>query len=142
MLQKYGNFCASKYEEAVSEVRFVVFLGEILLCYKKLKSETSWQFNLSTGAQALLYEPSPDLKEMAIKSAKATGLNFCSVDIFELSNGCYKVLEINAGVTIEKFALQNERYFENQTQESLERGKKDARRWHWQTKDFSKEDSK
>ena len=67
----------------------------------------SWQHNLSKGACAQILQPSPLLKKIAVKAAEVLGLSFCSVDIFELENGSYKVLEINAGVTIEKFALQS-----------------------------------
>lgn len=67
-----------------------------------------WRHNLAFGAQPTiirakdpLYEP---LKILALRATQAIGLRFCSVDILENQRGELRVLEVNSGVSVEKFA--------------------------------------
>ena len=44
------------------------------------------------------------LSKLAIEWSKAIDINFASVDIADLWNGLYKIIEINSGIMMEKFA--------------------------------------
>lgn len=64
----------------------------------------SWKHNLSKGATAR-YEPEPDqeLTTLAMQAATALGLVLCSVDmLYDASQGQWKVLEVNSGVSLNK----------------------------------------
>lgn len=68
--------------------------------------EYNWQFNLSKGA-SLSLDVSMDIKEKLLKIVKKITdniyLGFVTVDIVELSNGEFLVLEINSGVGLKHF---------------------------------------
>ena len=65
-----------------------------------------WMHNLKNGASAEnIYdeEKKQKLFSLATKVAKVIGINFASIDIMDV-DGEFKVLEVNSGVTLEKFA--------------------------------------
>ena len=69
-----------------------------------------WMHNLKHGANAVSLkdeEKKEKLFALAEKVAKTVGINFASVDIMD-KNGELFVLEVNAGVTLEKFARTSE----------------------------------
>lgn len=92
-------------------------LGEyIKFYYVPLKGEIfklNWRHNLGQGAVAenIIDEKIIEIvTEMAKKAAFALNIRFASVDVIELEEG-FKVLEINSGVTMEKYSnTSNENY--------------------------------
>jgi glutathione synthase/RimK-type ligase-like ATP-grasp enzyme len=65
--------------------------------------EYGWQFNLSKGSR--IVEVGDKLKEFlsefAISVSKAVNLNFGSVDIIEIEDNKFMVLEANSGVMMD-----------------------------------------
>ena len=69
--------------------------------------EYNWQFNLSKGSMPFLLEEyikENEIKVMAQKIAAILDLKFASVDIIELTNGSYLLLEVNSGVMMENIS--------------------------------------
>lgn len=88
-----------KYIENDGDYRVVVLGGEVIACVKKNRAEGSVISNMSKGNEAVsidINELSSDLKDLAIKSAQAIGIEFAGVDIIEDRNTKEKfVLEVN-----------------------------------------------
>jgi len=67
-----------------------------------------WRHNLAYGAQPEVITPEnpvyASLADIAIRATQAMSLNFCTVDILQSQSGELKVLEVNSGVSVEKFA--------------------------------------
>lgn len=66
----------------------------------------NWKHNLGQGASANIVEDpalATKLSKMAQKVCKLLNIKFASIDIIE-SNGEFKILEINGGIMMEKFA--------------------------------------
>lgn len=70
--------------------------------------EYNWQFNLSKGAMPFLLdnkEKETIIKNMAIDIANKLDLNFASIDIIELQDGSFLLLEINSGVMMDNVSI-------------------------------------
>ena len=89
-----------------TEYRVIYLDGECRLIYGKKASEGNFKHNLSQGARVVEVEDEKlkeKLREIAIKASKEIGLRFASVDIIELTSGELLVIEVNSGVTINKY---------------------------------------
>ena len=67
-----------------------------------------WKHNLITGAKLALEIPPAEkatLEQLAYAATEAIGIRFCSVDIIQVADNRYKVLEINSGVLMQKMIL-------------------------------------
>lgn len=72
---------------------------------KNEQYEYNWQFNLSKGAMPFLMTDDvkeEKIKEMAKRIASILGLSFASIDIIELQDGEFLLLEVNSGVMMDK----------------------------------------
>lgn len=70
----------------------------------------SWKHNLSGGAVSrdIIPEDEPELiQAIAEKGARATGLDYCTVDIMRTGGGQLAILEVNATVAIKKYLEQH-----------------------------------
>ncbi|MBQ6841115.1 MAG: hypothetical protein IJO63_03250 [Bacilli bacterium] len=69
--------------------------------------EYNWQFNLSNGA-TMTMDIDSNVKEKVLSIAKTvtnkTNLRFASVDVIELYDGTFMILEINCGVATHHFS--------------------------------------
>lgn len=67
-----------------------------------------WRHNLAYGAQPEVIAPDhpvyASLTDIALRATQVMSLNFCTVDILQSQSGELKVLEVNSGVSVEKFA--------------------------------------
>jgi glutathione synthase/RimK-type ligase-like ATP-grasp enzyme len=73
------------------------------------KIPLNWKHNLGQGAQPEIITDAlllPQLRDLALRAAKAVNARFASVDIIH-TGGEYKVLEINSGIMMENFARLN-----------------------------------
>jgi len=107
------SLAISKYFEAEYEYRFFILDGEILLAYKKIKMG-GWKHNLTLGAKPEIFDYRSGKYELLVDLAKNAfsklNLRCASVDVLETLEG-YKVLEINNGIGMEKFAgISDENY--------------------------------
>lgn len=69
--------------------------------------EYNWQFNLSKGAMPFFIEDKEKediLKKRALEIAKILGVTFVSVDLIELYDGSFILLEVNSGVMMNNFS--------------------------------------
>lgn len=70
---------------------------QILGVMKRLRIKGDFRTNYSLGGQTETYEISPEIEEIAIEAAKATGCLWCGVDIIiDKFTGKPYVLEVNA----------------------------------------------
>jgi RimK family alpha-L-glutamate ligase len=80
------------------DIRAMV-LGDEVICSMKRVNTTDlaqpWKTNVAIGAHGESVELSSELKEIAIKSAKAVGGEFMGVDIAETTNGP-TIIEVNS----------------------------------------------
>jgi glutathione synthase/RimK-type ligase-like ATP-grasp enzyme len=102
-------WAAAPYVVVHREVRCVMLDGEILLMHEKIGPVTHDglpMFNLSHGARPrdLAPDTMPAVVELAIAAMPAIGLRFGAVDIVELADGRWQVLEINSGFALEHYA--------------------------------------
>ncbi len=73
--------------------RVFVLGGEVLAAMARYSKE--WKSNIAQGAKPRKIQPSPEAREMAIRSTLALGLDYSGVDIVEGTSGPY-VIEVNA----------------------------------------------
>jgi cyanophycin synthetase len=66
-----------------------------------------WKHNLR-GAQAVVVEPRPSMTELARRASAAMGLRICAVDVVEAAGAAPQVLEVNAGLMLERYVEQVE----------------------------------
>lgn len=110
-MERWGieAWAVSPFVEIKREVRLVLLDGEVLLAYEKQPVEINELkfFNLGKGAVALDYRVADAEIELAQKAKKALGLRLCAVDIIELMDGTWQVLEVNDGIMMENYARQS-----------------------------------
>lgn len=102
MLADYPDYRPGRLSE---RLQYVPALGEKILL--------NWKHNLGRGARARLLEDPVlcgELHALAVQAAQALGIRFASVDIVAGPAGL-AVLEINAGIMMERFARQGEREY-------------------------------
>ena len=91
--------------------------ADLDLAYVPQKGEKyliSWKHNLKTGSMPIKVKNKNlinKLSDIAKNVSETLDLNFASIDIIETVSGEFKVLEVNSGVMLEKFAsLSKENY--------------------------------
>lgn len=107
---RYDALAVCPFEIILNEHRIVMLDNEPQLFFRKeLQNQNEWRHNLRHGAVAVL-EESPevrgDLTAIARRAMQVIGGRFMTVDIIETPTG-RKVLEINGGVTLDRFAAQS-----------------------------------
>lgn len=106
---------AAPLVQSKSEIRVVILDGEVQLMYRKVPPADEPTdmpvYNLGLGAQAQVLEPLGksyvQLAKMAQQAVQAMQLRIAAVDIFQLTDGSYSILEVNASITFEHFARQS-----------------------------------
>jgi len=104
IFEVYPDAAISPFCEIKTEYRVFYVNGNCPLAYGKTPDAGNWQHNLSQGAKAFeLTAPSEQkklapLQEMARNAARAISINLATIDIVELANGEFLVMEINSGV--------------------------------------------
>lgn len=100
----------SPYYNIAREIRIVILDGEILLAYEKIKPimrDGLRMFNLGAGAEPLDIEPHEVLANIVNDAMGALNLRLASVDIAELDNGNYYIMEVNDGIMMEHYMRQS-----------------------------------
>lgn len=104
-----------KYKESASlcpfydidtEYRVICLDDNVRLIYGKKASQNGWKNNLSQGAVVIDCtdeELKHNLEDLAIKVMQKLAIRFASVDIIKLKTGELLIIEVNSGVTINKY---------------------------------------
>lgn len=98
-----------------NKIDFSTIAPDVYLQFNKIypknhKLVLNWKFNLSQGAKCIPIEDTNLYKELtpiAISAANAINIRFATVDILVDKNNNKQVLEINAGVAMDQFIIQN-----------------------------------
>ena len=96
------SLAVSPFVDIAEEVRVVLIDDTPLAVYAKHRG-ADWRHNLDLGARPVLLPPGPPREAcvaLAIRSARAIGIRFASVDVVRVADD-WKVLEINSGVMME-----------------------------------------
>jgi glutathione synthase/RimK-type ligase-like ATP-grasp enzyme len=110
--QVFGRFdylTISPFVKITNEYRLIMLNNKPLLIYEKIKQQNEWRHNLQLGAKPVIVidkSITKKLTSLSQKAAMSMNIKFCSIDIVKV-NDQYKVLEINSGVMLEKFAKQS-----------------------------------
>lgn len=77
-------FIIQEYVDSNGEDTRVIVAGEkILGAYKRKAAENEIRSNIHSGGSGISHEPSKQVRELAIKTAKTLGADICAVDILE-----------------------------------------------------------
>ena len=102
--KKTASICP--FYDIDTEYRVICLDYQAKLIYGKKPSKGMWKHNLSQGASVIDVNDENlknKLTEIAIKATKAIGIRFASVDIIKLKSGELFIIEVNSGVTINKY---------------------------------------
>jgi len=101
---EYPDAAISPFYDIKTEYRVFYVNGSCPLAYGKTPDADNWRHNLSQGAKAFELTCESEqkklaaLQEMAMQAARAIAINFATIDIVELANGQFCIMEINSGV--------------------------------------------
>ena len=80
----------------MTDYRIDIVDGEYIACYGRKAPKDDWKTNITGGGSVMLREPSDEAVNIALRAAKATGLEIAGVDlIYDLDREEYVVLEVN-----------------------------------------------
>lgn len=97
-----ANFLVQEFikEAAGCDIRCFVIGNKVVASMQRKAQEGEFRSNLHRGGSAKLISISKEEKELAIKAARAMGLNIAGVDLIRSKNGA-KVLEVNSSPGLE-----------------------------------------
>jgi ribosomal protein S6--L-glutamate ligase len=87
-------------EAGGSDIRCLVLGGKVIAAMKRQAPEGDFRSNLHRGGRAELVKLSTEEHDIAIKAARAIGLNVCGVDILRSKRGPL-VMEVNSSPGLE-----------------------------------------
>ncbi len=91
------------FEEFISTQKFIkgqnhdvrcYVIGDYVIAVRRNCKKGDWRANISRGGQAQLINPSPEMINIARKSANLLKMDFCSVDLMEYKKK-WVVIEVN-----------------------------------------------
>lgn len=77
------------------DIRGIVAGNEIIASYKRIASKDDKRANIYAGGRAVVFKLTPEMEEMAIRSAKAVDSKICAVDMVQGNDGKVSVIEVN-----------------------------------------------
>ena len=80
------EFVAQEFIGEKEDLRILVLGGKILGAIKRIASGSDFRTNVSQHGRTEVYELDDSLKELAVKSSKAVGIDFAGADSFHLGN--------------------------------------------------------
>ena len=101
IFESHPDAAISPFYNIKTEYRVFYVNGDCSFVYGKTPSEDNWRHNLSQGATA--FEVADEkklatLKKLASRAAEAISINFATIDVIELENDDFAIMEINSGV--------------------------------------------
>jgi ribosomal protein S6--L-glutamate ligase len=86
--------CTQKFIKGKNyDVRCYV-IGDYVIAVKRTSRKGEWRANVSKGGSAQLINPTPEMLEIAKKSAKILGMDICAVDLMDYKKK-WVVIEVN-----------------------------------------------
>jgi ribosomal protein S6--L-glutamate ligase len=91
------------FEEFICTQRFIkgknydvrcYVIGDYVIAVKRTSRKGEWRANVSKGGSAQLINPTPEMLEIAKKSAKILGMDICAVDLMDYKKK-WIVIEVN-----------------------------------------------
>ncbi|HET6746923.1 MAG TPA: ATP-grasp domain-containing protein [Candidatus Saccharimonadales bacterium] len=107
--QRIEAWAVSPLRSIIEETRLIMLDGELLFAYGKQPVDIGnlKVFNLSKGAQPIASSPGKEYMELAKRTQEIIGLRVCAIDIVRLASGELTILEVNSGVTAQKYLQHN-----------------------------------
>ena len=109
------GWVAAPFVSIMAEYRVIIFGKETLLVYEKTNpyvSDSMKFYNLGMGALAHDIDASHQLyqgiTEIAARATGALNLELAAVDVVQLDDGTFQILELNSGLMFEHYARQSE----------------------------------
>lgn len=81
-------------ENPGEDIRAFVVGDEVIASFKRVAKLDEKRANVNVGGKPVAFEPSEEIKDLAIKAARALGADICAVDIIEGKDGPV-ILELN-----------------------------------------------
>ena len=86
--------CTQKFIKGKNyDIRCYV-IGDYVIAVKRTSRKGEWRANVSKGGSAELINPTPEMLNLAKKSAKILGTDICAVDLMD-NNKKWVVIEVN-----------------------------------------------
>ena len=86
-------------ESTASDLRVLVVGGKVAGCMKRIASPGDIRSNIHTKGKGVAHTPSPEVEQLALRSAKLIGADICAVDILEGIKPA--ILEVNLSPGLE-----------------------------------------
>ncbi len=115
MSQPAGDWCISPRIDIQRELRYIVLDEQTILAYEKSSPDDTHglpMYNLSRGAVAQVVDPDRELAELARQATTRLGLRSSAVDIAQLYDNSYTIMEVNHRFGMEHFARQSDEYYQ------------------------------
>ena len=77
----------------MSDIRLIVMGGEVIAAYKRIAEKGDIRSNVHAGGTREKYEPNKNERKLAVRAARAIGVDICGVDIFDSDEP--SIIEIN-----------------------------------------------
>jgi len=87
LIEKYVN-------NPGEDIRGIVAGEEIIASYKRVASPEDKRANIYAGGKAVVFKLTPEMEELALKSARAIESKICAVDMIQGKDGI-RVIEVN-----------------------------------------------
>jgi len=107
-------WAVSPYMKLISEVRFIVLDGEVLLQYQKIPvlRGSLLMFNLGLGATPQDVTVDASTLSLVKDAIKSLGVRVAAIDIVTTAQDETMVLEINEGIMMEHYMRNSEEYMQ------------------------------
>jgi tetrahydromethanopterin:alpha-L-glutamate ligase len=100
-----GALVQALVEPVDHDVRVVVAGDRAVAGAQRMAAEGEWRTNVTLGGRVVRAELPPGTEELAVRAARAVGIDFCGVDLLPAPDG-WTVLELNGAVDYDsRYAL-------------------------------------
>ncbi|MFT4868810.1 MAG: RimK family alpha-L-glutamate ligase [Colwellia polaris] len=93
------EICLQEFKEHSGTDNRVIVIGDYVTAYSRSSGGDDWRSNISAGGERKKAELTDEMKDAALKAARATGFDICGADIISTDEGPH-VLEINGSFGI------------------------------------------
>jgi len=91
----HQDICLQDYKEHDGTDNRILVIGDHTVGYQRSSSgEDEWRSNISEGGTRKKADITPEIEEVALQAARATGFDICGCDIINTEEGAH-ILEVN-----------------------------------------------